>query len=89
MTTQECKRLLSKLGFAIGVSPSLISERLLSKEDKHAMLNDEISEETLMVAIQAWVNAGMPNYANGDTARLKRFHDEGRNHIINLSQITY
>jgi hypothetical protein len=67
LSAEDCKRILSKLGFQIGVSPKLIAERLLSKEDKEDMMNGLLSIETLDVAIRAWINASMPNYALGDT----------------------
>jgi len=49
----------------------LISTRLLSKEDKDDMLNGLVSDETLETAVQAWMSAGMPDYANGHTEPYK------------------
>jgi len=49
----------------------LISTRLLSKEDKDDMLNGLVSDETLETAVQAWMSAGMPDYANGNTEPYK------------------
>lgn len=85
-TEKECKQILSKLGWEHGVSPRLISTRLLSDSDKQDMLRGEVPIEALDVAVMLWKQAGMPDYANGDTKPLKRDWDEGR-HIINLAEI--
>lgn len=47
------------------VKAQLISSRLLSKEDKQDMLSGLISVEDLIVQVKAWIEAGMPDYANG------------------------
>jgi len=70
-TTEQCKRILFNLGIKFGVSPKLISERLLSKEDKQDMLNGDVPLETLEVAVELWKQAGMPDYANGHTDPYK------------------
>jgi hypothetical protein len=71
LTTDQCKKKLFNLGIKFGVSPRLISTRLLSKEDKDDMLNGLVSDETLETAVQAWMSAGMPDYANGHTDPYK------------------
>lgn len=71
LTKEECQKKLFHLGIKLGVSPKLISTRLLSKEDKQDMLNGLIPDETLFVAVKCWMEAGMPDYANGNTARYK------------------
>jgi hypothetical protein len=48
-----------------GVSPKLISTRLLSEEDKGDMLAGHLSEEALECHIQVWKVAGMPDIAHG------------------------
>ena len=53
------------------VKAELISTRLLSKDDKRDMLNGLVSDKTLITAVKCWIEAGMPNYTNGDTERLK------------------
>ncbi len=68
LTTDDCKRILFKVGVRFGVSPKLISERLLDAQDKCDMLNGEIPIEFLEVAVKAWQDAGMPDYAKGLTA---------------------
>ncbi len=65
LTTEDCKRILFKVGLKFGVSPKLISERLLDAQDKCDMLNDEIPIAFLEVAVKAWQDAGMPDHANG------------------------
>lgn len=58
MTIIECKRMLFKLAISYGVSPKLISERLLSKEDKQDMLDGFISFETLDCFVRVWIEHG-------------------------------
>jgi hypothetical protein len=52
-TVEECKSMLFKLAVKHGISPNLISSRLLSKEDKENMLDGLISFETLDCMVQA------------------------------------
>lgn len=68
LTTEDCKRILFKVGVKFGVSPKLISERLLDAQDKCDMLNGEVPIAMLEVAVKAWMDAGQPDYANGLTA---------------------
>lgn len=67
LTVKECQTKLFNLGIKLGVSPTLISTRLLSKEDKQDMLNGLVSDETLETAAKCWIDAGKPNYAEGCT----------------------
>ena len=53
------------IGKMLCVKADLISMRLLSLEDKQDMLNGLIETETLFLAVKAWMNSGMPDYANG------------------------
>jgi hypothetical protein len=53
------------------VKADLISTRLLSKEDKQDMLSGLVPDETLFIAVKCWMEARMPDYANGHTAPLK------------------
>lgn len=71
MTVEECKSALFNLGIKLGVSPRLISERLLSKDDKDDMLNGLISLDELSIHCQVWLDNKMPDYANGNTACYK------------------
>lgn len=64
-TIESCKRILFKMGIKHGVSPKLIYERLLSKEDKDDMLNGLIPLETLECFVVVWKEEGMRNYADG------------------------
>lgn len=70
-TAEECKRKLFKLGIKHGVSPRLISTRLLSTDDKNDMLSGLIPDETLDTAVKVWKQYGMPDYTNG-TCELYR-----------------
>lgn len=62
LTTDECKKILSKLGFKLGVSPKLIASRLLSDQDKNDMRIGELPIEALKCHIEAWMASGMPDY---------------------------
>lgn len=64
-TVEECKKMLFKLAIKYGVAPKLISERLLSKEDKEDMLYGLVSFNTLDFFVNVWKDQGMRNYANG------------------------
>lgn len=65
MTKDECKKILSKLGFDLGVSPNLIATRLLSDHDKVDMQEGVIPIASLRANIEAWRDNGMCDYANG------------------------
>lgn len=71
ITREDCKFILTHAGIKLGVSPRLISTRLLSDEDKESMLSGELTIEALMCAIGAWMGAGMPDYAHGLTEPMK------------------
>lgn len=84
-TVEECKRILFQLAIKHGVAPKLISERLLSKEDKDDMLNGLVSFETLDCHVKVWKEYGMCNYADGSgkpyehyRAYLAQGNGEGR-----------
>lgn len=70
-TRDECKSKLFRLGIKFGVSPTLISTRLLSPEDKEDMLNGLISDEALECHVKVWIENKMPDYANGNTDPYK------------------
>lgn len=71
LTKEDCKRILFKVGIKFGVSPALISTRLLDAQDKCDMLNGEIPVEMLEVAVKSWMGAGQPDYANGKDVPLR------------------
>jgi hypothetical protein len=64
-TVEECKRMLFKCAIKHGIAPKLISERLLSKDDKNDMLQGLVSFETLDCFVRVWKEQGMCNYADG------------------------
>lgn len=68
---QECKRMLVRLAMKHQVPPKLISERLLSEEDKADMLSGEIAAQTLDCHIATWVEFGMCNYAEGELSQYE------------------
>jgi hypothetical protein len=71
LTKEQCQRKLFNIGIKLGVSPKLISTRLLSIDDKQDMLSGLVPDETLFVAVKCWMEAGMPNYAIGSDERYK------------------
>ncbi len=73
LTVAECKSWLFKLGIKHGVAPKLISERLLSNEDKEDMLKGLISFETLDCHVKFWKEYGMANYAHSTVKQYERF----------------
>lgn len=72
-TRDECKRILSKIGLKLGVSPTLIATRLLSEDDKQDMVNGDVPIESLELHVKLWMDAGMPDYAHGDDKPYKTY----------------
>jgi hypothetical protein len=64
LTDDQCKRILSKIGFKLGVSPALIATRLLSENDKQDMRNGDLSVEELELHVEIWRDNGCPDYCN-------------------------
>jgi hypothetical protein len=58
LTEKECKSILFKLGIKYGVSPNLISTRLLSPEDKVDMMNGDVPLESLDLHVKLWKEGG-------------------------------
>ncbi len=76
LTAEQCKKKLFKLGIKYGVSPNLIATRLLSRDDKHDMLNGLFTDEFLDCHVKVWKEFGMCNYADGSGKPYKvRFKD--------------
>lgn len=71
LTKEECKKVLSRIGIKLGVSPNLIATRLLSDKDKLDMLEGKIEISSLKCFIEAWMKSGMPDYAHGKTISMK------------------
>lgn len=67
ITMEECKKILFRLGIKFGVSPKLISERLLSDRDKNDMMEGSITIDSLEHHVEAWMASGMPDIAHGKT----------------------
>lgn len=64
-TEYECKRILSKIGLKLGASPNLISNRLLSKDDKIDMMYGKVPLDALELHVKVWIANKMPNYSLG------------------------
>ena len=74
LSVEHCKNLLMELGKMMCVKAELISMRLLSKEDKQDMLNGNLPLEALVTGVELWINAGMPDYANGNTTPYRSYN---------------
>jgi hypothetical protein len=66
-TNRECQTILFNLGLKLGVSPRLISTRLLRLDDKKSLVNGSLSIVELEANTVAWMASGMPDYAKGLT----------------------
>jgi hypothetical protein len=66
MTKKECQTMIFNAGIKLGVSPRLISTRLLSPEDKEDMMKGSISIVDLEAAIAVWRDNGMLDYVGNN-----------------------
>lgn len=73
ISVEECKKMLFKLAIKHGVAPKLISERLLSKDDKEDMLQGLITFETLDCFVAVWKEYGMCNHVDGSMKHHESF----------------
>jgi hypothetical protein len=69
LTSQECKSILFKVGIKFGISPRLISERLLSDLDKEDMMEGKISIASLEAHTELWKASGMPDLVKRESNR--------------------
>lgn len=75
-TKEQCQHQIFKIGLDLGVSPKLISTRLLSKDDKEDMLQGLIEYDYLVTGVRVWMLNGMPDYANGLHERYSPSNDK-------------
>lgn len=75
--------MLFNCGIKFGVSPRLISLRLLSDLDKDDMLRGIVEIVELETAVEIWRDNGMPDYAHGKTIP---YHTEKQR--INYKKLT-
>lgn len=66
LTEKQCKSILFNLGIKYGVSPRMISERLLSPEDRVGMLNGDVPLESLDMHVKLWKEGGCLDMVNPD-----------------------
>ena len=74
-STKDCQSIIFNLGIKHGVSPKLISTRLLSTEDKQDMIAGVLTPDIIAIGIECWMSSGMPDYANGKTEPLRPSYD--------------
>ena len=70
MTRDEVFRILSKLGFALGVSPNLIITRLLDDNDLTNAMIAGLDISSLRASIAVWRDNGFCDYAHGKTVPM-------------------
>lgn len=75
--------MLIRAGLKHGVSPSLISTRLLSEDDKADMRNGLIEQHALDGHVKAWKDVHMPEYSKGHTRPYIQFEE-----VTRISTIT-
>lgn len=71
MTKDEVFRILSKLGFQLGVSPNLIINRLLDDHDLGNAMAAGIDISSLRASIAVWRDNGFCDYAHGKTEPMQ------------------
>lgn len=78
LTAIDCRKILFNLGIQFGVSPKLISERLLSDLDKNDMMAGLISIASLEAHMAVWKEKGMPSYVNQKPKEKKQKHQANK-----------
>jgi len=71
LTVDECKKIISKIGLRLGVSPKLITTRLLDEEDKVNMMTASFEIVELEAAVKVWRDNGMPDYVTRKTEPIE------------------
>lgn len=66
LSDAQCKKLISNAAWYCGVSPRLITTKLLSEQDKQDMRNGEPPQEALTNHVEAFRDAGLPNRRAGE-----------------------
>lgn len=66
LTDQECKKLIFRVAIQCGVSPNLITTKLLSDDDKQDMRNGELSEIAPLCHVTTFREAEFPSRKTGD-----------------------
>lgn len=75
LTDKQCKELIRSLSWVLGISPRLITERLLDEIDKNDIRQGVLNYDALKLNIELWRDNGMPDYANG---KLQPYESEQR-----------
>jgi hypothetical protein len=71
LTKKQCQSILFNLGIGLGVSPRLISMRLLDDRDKEDMMLGLIEIAALRAHTALWRDNGLPDYATGSKVLYK------------------
>ncbi len=68
MTSKDqCKRIISKIAWKLGVSPNWIMAKLLDDNDKQDMMDGELTSEILELHVKRWLECDTPNYKDGSS----------------------
>lgn len=70
LNKDECKKILSRLGFELGVSPKLVALHLLSDLDKSDMMEGDLPIASLRAHIEVWRDNEMPDYVQNKKGAL-------------------
>lgn len=62
---EQCKNIISKVAWKLGVSPNLITTKLLDDNDKQDMMNGELTREILEIHVKEWLLNDKPDYRKG------------------------
>lgn len=72
LTDEQCKKIIKEIAMRACIRPHLITERLLSEEDKEDMRNGDLGAIEIKSHLRAWIKEGLPDYAHGKTDKLKK-----------------
>lgn len=65
------QKIISQVAWTLGVSPGLISTRLLDDNDKNDLRYGLLDCDALKCHVEAWKANGMPDYAHGKDVPMK------------------
>lgn len=72
-TEEECNGVIRQAAEHCAVPAALVISRLLDNTDWEALRDRSLDKKVLIIAIIAWRDAGMPDYAHGSCQELAAF----------------